>query len=248
MSDGDHPVGADGLPFSEHNLEKLAWEKKAHELSLSQEREIELIKIRKEIWEKTIDTQMHFNDMSGKSRQLGISLVIAALGLAVVLLYRREDATVTFSIFGLIVSTHISGIIVMISSISILAIKQLDLEVYHKMLRGAVAFGEEIETMHLSKDVLKTEKGLTGAISHFSRHSDASLLKCGDGSHYIGSKRVNAADKIRRFYSIAFFATLILGVCLTGTFLNVKSAPSGAVQNTQTDSKNGQQSTEKSGS
>ena len=43
------------------------------------------------IWTKAVDTQMHFNEMSVKSRQLGLTFVAAALGLAIVLLSRHED-------------------------------------------------------------------------------------------------------------------------------------------------------------
>ena len=39
-----------------------------------------------QIWAKTVDTQMHFNEMSVKSRQLGLAFVAAALGVAIVLL------------------------------------------------------------------------------------------------------------------------------------------------------------------
>jgi L-ribulose-5-phosphate 3-epimerase UlaE len=34
------------------------------------------------IWEKAVDTQMHFNEMSVKSRQLGFTFIAAALGIA----------------------------------------------------------------------------------------------------------------------------------------------------------------------
>ena len=37
-----------------------------------------------EIWSKAVDTQMHFNEMCVKSRQLGLTFVAAALGVAVV--------------------------------------------------------------------------------------------------------------------------------------------------------------------
>jgi hypothetical protein len=38
------------------------------------------------IWAKAVDTQMHFNEMSVKSRQFGLGFVAAALGLGIVLL------------------------------------------------------------------------------------------------------------------------------------------------------------------
>lgn len=37
------------------------------------------------IWSKAVDTQMHFNEMSVKSRQLGLTFVATALALAVFL-------------------------------------------------------------------------------------------------------------------------------------------------------------------
>ncbi len=48
-----------------------------------------------EIWKRAIETQMHFNEMSVKSRQLGLTFVAAALGLSVVLLSRKEDFSFT---------------------------------------------------------------------------------------------------------------------------------------------------------
>ena len=38
------------------------------------------------IWSKAVDTQMHFNEMSVKSRQFGLTFVAAALGLGIALL------------------------------------------------------------------------------------------------------------------------------------------------------------------
>ena len=50
------------------------------------------------IWEKAVDTQMHFNEMSVKSRQLGLTFVAAALGVAIVLLGQNKDFFLDFSI------------------------------------------------------------------------------------------------------------------------------------------------------
>jgi hypothetical protein len=50
------------------------------------------------IWAKAVDTQMHFNEMSVKSRQLGLTFVAAALGLAVFLFSRSgPDAKFAFT-------------------------------------------------------------------------------------------------------------------------------------------------------
>lgn len=43
------------------------------------------------IWAKAVDTQMHFNEMCVKSRQLGLTFIAAALGIGVVLLGQGKD-------------------------------------------------------------------------------------------------------------------------------------------------------------
>ena|SRR5665213_2969010 len=126
------------------------------------------------IWEKAVDTQMHFNEMSVKSRQLGFTFIAAALGVATFLLSRGADFSILFATRYGTFNLHVSVLLITISIVAIFAIKKLDLGVYHRMLRGAVTFGEDFEENHLKK-FLKLEKGMTQTISHYSRHNDAGL-------------------------------------------------------------------------
>jgi hypothetical protein len=154
------------------------------------------------IWSKAVDTQMHFNEMCVKSRQLGLTFVAAALGLAVFLFSRSSsDAIYVFKVQIKSVSfnLHIAEFIILAAAASVYAVKLLDLGVYHKMLRGAVAFGEDLEEVHLTK-ILGLNKGMTQAISHFSRHSDAGTT-LSDGKYiYTGHNQETAARKIALFY------------------------------------------------
>ena len=50
------------------------------------------------IWAKTVDTQMHFNEMSVKSRQFGLGFVAAALGLGILLLSRGQEFALSIKI------------------------------------------------------------------------------------------------------------------------------------------------------
>lgn len=52
------------------------------------------------IWAKTVDTQMHFNEMSVKSRQFGLGFVAAALGLGILLLSRGQEFALSIKIFS----------------------------------------------------------------------------------------------------------------------------------------------------
>jgi hypothetical protein len=126
------------------------------------------------VWAKAVDTQMHFNEMSVKSRQLGLTFVAAALGVAIFLFSRSGPDTRLM--FDIVVAkhrltVHVAELIILAAAAAVYAVKLLDLGVYHKMLRGAVAFGEDLEEAHLRR-ALHLNKGMTQAISHFSRYAD----------------------------------------------------------------------------
>lgn len=152
------------------------------------------------IWAKAVETQMHFNEMSVKSRQLGLTFVAAAMGVAVVLLSKGEEFAFSIPIAGIKFQLHISIVLLLGASLALFAVRGLDLNVYHKMLRGAVTFGEDFEENYMKK-IFKLEKGMTQAISHFSRFSDAKVETTRSGNYrYLGDQRVSAEDKIRTFY------------------------------------------------
>jgi hypothetical protein len=172
------------------------------------------------IWAKAVDTQMHFNEMSVKSRQFGLAFVAAALGLGIVLLIRREEFSILIPFFGGF-DLHMTVLIAFASAFALYAVQILDLNVYHKMLRGAVAFGEDFEQNYM-KEIFALEKGMTQAISHFSRHEDASVAPQQNGKYlYFGGDRKNALTKIRLFYRFSIGILCAVGLLLfafTGNF------------------------------
>lgn len=164
------------------------------------------------IWEKAVDTQMHFNEMSVKSRQFGLTFVAAALGLGIVLLTRGQE----FSLHVAICSgfeVHATVLIVLSSALALFAVRVLDLNVYHKMLRGAVTFGEDFELNYMRK-IFVLQKGMTQAISHFSRFTDAKVETIDGKYNYIGSEGQNASKKIARFYNITISILIISAALL----------------------------------
>lgn len=189
-----------------------------------------------EIWSKAIDTQMHFNEMSVKSRQLGLTFVAAALGVAVVLLGRGQDFSLTVPICGWNLQLHIAVLLILGAWLALQAVKGLDLNVYHKMLRGAVTFGEDFEEKYM-KEIFDLDKGMTQAISHFSRFSDAGVSVDSDGKYqYIGNKKLDASQKIDGFYRrtglfllISSFALFVI-TNLTHAVDNVSKAEASSDQ------------------
>lgn len=110
------------------------------------------------IWAKAVETQMHFNEMSVKSRQFGLAFVAAALGLAIVLFSRGEEFAFAVPICGGF-DLHATVLIILASAFALYAVRILDINVYHKMLRGAVTFGEDFERTYM-KDIFDLEKGI----------------------------------------------------------------------------------------
>jgi hypothetical protein len=172
------------------------------------------------IWAKAVDTQMHFNEMAVKSRQFGLGFVAAALGLGIVLFARREEFTIPVYIFGGGFDLHVTVLLILASALALYAVRVLDLNVYHKMLRGAVAFGEDFEENYM-KQIFALQKGMTQAISHFSRHEDASVSTQDGKYFYCGQDRKNAFSKIRWFYRFSIGTLCVVAFVLflsTGNF------------------------------
>jgi hypothetical protein len=175
------------------------------------------------IWAKAVDTQMHFNEMSVKSRQLGLTFVAAALGVGIVLLSRGDAFSFDIPIGGVELKLHVSVLLVLGALVALTAVRQLDLNVYHKMLRGAVTFGEDFEQLYM-KQIFMLDKGMTQAISHFSRYADAN--KTADPNtgryKYTGQKSVTAEHKIYAFYrNTTWF--LVIAAVLLAVFSNAKA-------------------------
>jgi hypothetical protein len=160
------------------------------------------------VWERAIQTQMHFAELSIKTRQIGMTVVGATLGLAIVL--ARSDASFNITFYGL--SLPITSVLCWTSALVLSAIWILDVTVYHQMLRGAVAFNEELEEKTLLK-LFGTEKGLTQAISFFSHYPDAEYKNSLYGRknekkpHYAG-------NRISLFYGLMIGALILAGLAL----------------------------------
>jgi len=156
-----------------------------------------------EIWEKAIDTQMHFNEMSVRTRQLGLSFVVAALGVVVVLLTNQEAR---LELRG--VSSHVAGPILVLVAVGLYAVRTLDLGVYHRMLRGAVAFNESFESKHFKNRIMQVPSGLTETVSLYSRYPDAK--NTGDKG-----KKQTAEQRVSSFYWTSIAVLVIFGILLT---------------------------------
>jgi len=143
-----------------------------------------------------------------------MTVVGATLALAVVLNRTNTGFSLTFGTCEI----HITSILCWTAAIVLYAIRVLDVGVYHRMLRGAVAFNEELEEKNLLS-LFGTSKGLTQSISFFSRHPGAQYAQ-GKYSHEDPKSRHYAGNRISIFYWIMITTLALAGLALN--FAGVK--------------------------
>lgn len=192
-----------------------------------------------ELWAKAVDTQMHFNEMSVKSRQLGLTFVTAALGVAVVMIGQDEDWSFSVGAFRL----HVSVFILLAAAVALYLVRLLDVGVYHRMLRGAVTFGMDFEKCYirpvfLSEPGRELQRGMTECISLYSRYPDTDTKKdresdtvvrwcvrkkgkkaagtpVGPNAYYHSDQMQLAENRIKLFYVVTITILLVAAVLFT---------------------------------
>ncbi len=102
------------------------------------------------IWEKTVDVQQHFNDLSLRIRNYVIAFLTATLGFSAFAL--KENYSIT--VFG--VTTSLATFLILAALLPLLAFFLMDRFWYHKLLLGAVENGMKIE-----KQLKKTLPAIT---------------------------------------------------------------------------------------
>ena len=173
--------------------------------------DLERLKLQVEMWKESISSTKHFTEMSVKMRQLGLTFVVAAFALAITLLSQYPSARIPIPIGDWEYDLHMSGPIIIASVVGLFVTKLLDVKLYHRMLRGSVAFTEELESKVLRPQLMNTDRGLAESISFHSRSKRPAPT---DGVDNL-LKKTKAKWKIKTFYNLAMVVVGIIGVALT---------------------------------
>jgi hypothetical protein len=145
-----------------------------------------------EVWKKTIDLQMHFNDLELRIRNFAITVLAALLTGAGLTL--KENIAV--SLFGYYIP--VAALLLLTALVTWLAFYSMDAAWYHRLLLGAVTHGEKIEN----------ELGGTLKIIHLT-HTIGIESPDGAGLSKLGSKR-----RMNAFYLIVAASLLMLSLLL----------------------------------
>jgi len=165
------------------------------------------------IWERSIQTQMHFAELSIKMRQIGLTLAGGTIALAIVIY--RSGAAYAIDIPLVDLKLPVGTILMFAAAFILYAAKIIDVDVYHRMLRGAVRFNE-LHERSLDEE-LEWKSGLTEAISAHSRLKKPELL---DERNNAGrrwdsqTERGYAGDRIAKFYWLCITGLITAGFAL----------------------------------
>jgi hypothetical protein len=168
------------------SLEDWRAERKASALRTDEEKKLIFA-----AYAKGVDTQMHFNEMVMKVRNFAITFIIAVFGAAAYSM--QTPVHVAF----LSRDVHISALIVLFGLLGWFSLYILDPWYYHRLLRGAVEFGNDMHTKYSPEGVLGDVLGMTRRITTISR-----------------TKGIKAAWKVHLFYLVIFGFGIILFVLL----------------------------------
>ena len=113
------------------------------------------------VWEKGIETEIHFNDLIMRNRTLIISLVTAIFGAAA---YALKDSSLFVVFYA--AKIHVSTLVIFFGMLFLLAYLYLDIYYYLTLLKGSVNFTEAM-------DLKYKELGLTTKINETIKYKRA---------------------------------------------------------------------------
>lgn len=173
------------------------------------ESENELVKLQFEVWKTAVETQMHFNDLMIKTRQLFLSVIAALLATS---LYLAKENDVKFFInIQWIGPRHISFYLICLVILVLVCLWTAETKTLLPLLRGAVKFGEDIENTVITKKITNTQQGMTQLISLYSKHKHVARHEARHNelityTHIPASKKISLSTKI----NIGYGALLVI--------------------------------------
>lgn len=164
--------------------------------------ELEILKIKVDIWKQVINTQQHFNDLAMKIRNFAILILSAFIG-AIGVSFKSG-----FSLSLLGHSASISTILSLGAAIIWLLFFFVDVYWYHPLLVGSVKKGMAIES-NIGEE-LKNFINLTHTVGNESPKE----IKISLFGKEIKKYNLHSKDKAKAFYLGVFFLLLISSAIL----------------------------------
>jgi hypothetical protein len=168
----------------------------------------ERVDVALEAWKKTVDVQMHFNDIEIRIRNLAITVVGAVFSVAGLIL--KDDRT-----------SNLPGAVVLLGGILCLAFFFMDGGWYHRLLHGAVEHGRSLESYIVATSAVPV--GLANTIK------ETSPLDTWFG-------KMRSDHKIISFYTTLFGVSVIFAIVLWVGAANARTRDSQKTELARQDS------------
>jgi len=155
------------------------------------------------IWEKSIDVQMHFNELQMKIRNFSVLLISALVGAAGLAL--KDRIAIDHQFLWMHLQFNLSAAFFVAAAVTWLAFAFMDHYWYYPLLLGAVRHAAAIE------ETLKEKVpgiGLTTRIGDESPKTFKIELR----GRMLYEKKLRSKDKSKIFYGVIFFLLAILAV------------------------------------
>lgn len=146
------------------------------------------------IWEKTIDVQMHFNELQMKIRNFSVILISAFVGAAGIAL--KDRLVIDYVFWGLHFQGNLSAVFFGVAAIAWLAFYFMDQYWYYPLLIGAVKHGVAME------NALADRVPLVGLTKRIGDESPKKFL----------AMTLHSKEKSAVFYISIFALLLILAI------------------------------------
>ncbi|GGC97867.1 hypothetical protein GCM10011512_26030 [Tersicoccus solisilvae] len=155
-----------------------------------------------DMWKKSVEVQIHFNDIEWRIRSLALTAATFALGVAGVA--AKDNTRVWFVSLG--------SLIILAGLILWYAFYFVDAHWYHSLLKASVAHGTEIERQ--IKETLPAA-GVTASITQGSGYRTKGLVKL-----ITGKDELRSEDKLKWFYRVGAGALIVAAIVLqVGAFI-----------------------------
>ena len=155
------------------------------------------------IWEKSIDVQMHFNELQMKIRNFSVLLISALVGAAGLAL--KDRVAIDHHFLWVHLQFNLSAVFFVAAAITWLAFAFMDHYWYYPLLLGAVRHAASIE--ETLKDQVP-EIGLTTRIGDESPKTLEFKLR----GRVLYEKKLRSKDKSRIFYTVIFLLLALLAI------------------------------------
>lgn len=184
-------------------------------MEIDQSLESEKLKIQFKVWKAALESQMHFNDLVVKARQLCFSVIAILLGA--IFYSARDTSAHSFIYLKYLGGIHVAFFLTLIIILLVLFLRRIEIVILHPMLQGAVYFSVNYEKYVLKKTIFNDHNGLSQSILLYSQYPNdqkSSDEKYLDDNFESETVKSSLSNKIKNTYCWTISVLIIIAILM----------------------------------